>query len=51
VLLVDVAKFDHQPATIIVTRGAGSAVDQVWVVGSRCSATATDVLAHRVLSH
>jgi hypothetical protein len=50
VLLVDVARFDHKPATIIVTARQGASAAQVWVVGLGCSATASDVLAHRALS-
>jgi hypothetical protein len=49
VLLVDVARFDHKPATIIVTARQGAAAAQVWVVGPGCSASARDVLAHRAL--
>ena len=50
VLLVDVARFDHEAATIIVTARQGAAAAQVWVVGPGCSATASDILAHRALS-
>jgi hypothetical protein len=46
VLLVDVAAYRGQPATIIVTAGSP---DQVWVVGPGCSASASDVLAHQSL--
>lgn len=49
VLLVDVARFDHKPATIIVTARQGAAAAQVWVVGPGCSASARDVLTHRAL--
>jgi hypothetical protein len=49
VLLVDVAHFDHKPATIIVTARKGPVAAQVWVVGSGCSATTSDLLAHQVL--
>jgi hypothetical protein len=46
VLLVDVAAYRGQPATIIVTAGSPA---QVWVVGPGCSASASDVLAHQSL--
>ena len=49
VLLVDVARFDHKPATIIVTARQGAAAAQVWVVGPGCSASARDVVTHRAL--
>src|SRR6185437_10841333 len=49
VLLVDVAKFDRKPATIIVTARQGSAAAQIWVVRSGCSASASDILAHQPL--
>jgi hypothetical protein len=49
VLLVDLANFDGAPATIIVTAASGPASRQVWVVGSGCSGSASDVLAHRPL--
>ena len=49
VLLVDVARFDHKPATIIVTARQGAVAAQVWVVGPGCSASARDVVAHRAL--
>lgn len=46
VLLVDVAAYRGQPATIIVTAGSP---DQVRVVGPGCSASASDVLARQSL--
>ena len=49
VLLVDVARFDHKPATIIVTARQGAVAAQVWVVGPGCSASARDVVTHRAL--
>jgi Putative zinc-finger len=49
VLLVDIATFDRKPATIIVTARKGPAAAQAWVVGSGCSSTTRDVLAHRAL--
>lgn len=49
VLLVDVARFDRKPATIIVTARQGSVAAQVWVVGSGCSASVSDIVAHQPL--
>jgi hypothetical protein len=49
VLLVDVARFRGRPATVIVTAAAGSAADQIWVVGGQCSQSGRDVLARQRL--
>lgn len=49
VQLVDIARFDGRPATIIVTAPHGQAAAQVFVVGAACSASASDILAHRQL--
>jgi hypothetical protein len=49
-LLVDLAHFEEEPATVIVTARAGSIPPEVWVVGSSCSAINKDVLAHAVLA-
>jgi hypothetical protein len=51
VLLVDIARFNHKPATIIVIAATASSPAEAWVVGSSCSASAKDVLAHVVLGH
>jgi len=53
VLLVDIARFDGAPATVIVTaaqgiQGSSSAV-RAWVVGSGCSGSASDILAQQPL--
>jgi hypothetical protein len=48
-LLVDLAHYEEQPATIIVTARMGSSPPEAWVVGSSCSAIDRDVLAHVVL--
>jgi hypothetical protein len=48
VLLVDLARFNGAPATLIVTAGPGVA-REAWIVGPRCSASARDVLAHQPL--
>jgi hypothetical protein len=49
VQLVDIARYRGAPATVIVTAAKGSAPAQVWVVGLRCSASASDILAHQPL--
>jgi hypothetical protein len=52
VLLVELAKFDGKPATIIVvaaSKPAGSA--DVWAVSPSCSAGNTHVLDHSVVAH
>jgi len=50
VQLVDIAKFDGQPATIIVTQQTAARPAEVWVVGPACSASNHDVKAHQTLS-
>jgi predicted anti-sigma-YlaC factor YlaD len=49
VQLVDIARFDGRSATIIVTAPHGQVAAQVFVVGAACSASASDLLAHRQL--
>jgi hypothetical protein len=49
VLLADVARFGGAPATIIVTAAQRHAAAQIWVVGTGCSRSASDVLAHQRL--
>lgn len=51
VLLVDAARFEHKPATLIVIGATVASPAEAWVVGSSCSATAKDVLAHTVIGH
>jgi hypothetical protein len=47
VLLVDVARYRGTPATVIVTaEAAANRPVQIWVVGTGCSASRSDVLAH-----
>ncbi len=46
VLLVDVAHYRGAPATIIVTEAAKAAAMQIWVVGTGCSASSSDLLQH-----
>jgi hypothetical protein len=50
VLLVDVAKYQGTPATVIVTGVTAAIPEQVWVVGRGCSASHSDVLSHVMLS-
>ncbi len=49
VLLVDLARYQGRPATIIVTAPASPAARQAWVVGPACSGSRSDVLAHRAV--
>jgi len=44
--LLEHAKFEGKPATIIVTAAPPGHPEQVWVVGNSCSATNRDVLLH-----
>jgi hypothetical protein len=44
VLLVDVAHYRGAPATIIVTEAAKTGPMRIWVVGTGCSASSSDVL-------
>jgi hypothetical protein len=48
VLLVDLARFGHARATLIITASRGMA-REAWIVGPRCSAAASHVLAHQRL--
>jgi hypothetical protein len=44
--LVDVARYQGRPATVIALAQEGNPVAQAWVVGPQCSAGTSDVLAH-----
>jgi hypothetical protein len=44
--LVDVARYQGRPATVIVQAVASGKPAQVWVVGPGCSATQRDLIAH-----
>ena len=50
VLLVEMARYDGKPATIIVTAASRAHKAQVWVVAPDCSASHPDVLNHLGLS-
>jgi hypothetical protein len=43
--LVDVARYDGQPAVVIVASVTGMAKVRVWVVGTGCSAQGGGVIA------
>jgi hypothetical protein len=44
--MVDSARYNGSPATIIALGHAGNQVSQAWVVGPSCSADDTDILAY-----
>ena len=46
VLLVDVAHYRGAPAIIIVTEAAKTGPMQIWVVGTGCSASSSNLLQH-----
>jgi hypothetical protein len=46
VVLVDVARYRGSPATVIVTGVAVIGPEQIWVVGTGCSGSRSDVLSH-----
>jgi hypothetical protein len=47
--LVDSARYNGSPATIIALGHVGNQVSQAWVVGPACSADNTDILEHVTL--
>ena len=50
VLLVDVARYQGAPATVIVTQPAAGGPEQIWVVGTGCSASRSDLRHHAMLN-
>jgi hypothetical protein len=50
VLLVDVARYRGAPATVIVTSMTVIGPEQVWVVGTGCSGSRSDVLTHATMA-
>jgi hypothetical protein len=50
VLLVDIASYQAEDAAVIVTAGTSQGVEQVWVVGTGCSASRSDVLNRATLA-
>ena len=48
--LVDEARYDGQPATVIALAPNAAQLGQAWVVGPRCSADTNDTLMHVQLS-
>lgn len=51
VILIEFARFEGKPATIIVAAADGSRPAHVWAVGPACSAGSTDVLAQQTIGH
>jgi hypothetical protein len=51
VVLLDQARFDGKPATIIAIAALAASPAEAWVVGSACSSANKDILGHVVLSH
>jgi len=51
VQLVEDARFKGKLATIIITTAPSGRAAEVWVVGTSCSATNSDVLAHLKVAH
>jgi hypothetical protein len=50
VILVDVATYQSVPAAVIVAQASPQGPRQVWVVGTGCSASRSDVLKHAALA-
>ena len=50
VVLVDVARYRGTPATVIVTEVTVIGPEQIWVVGTGCSASRSDVLTHATMT-
>jgi hypothetical protein len=48
--LVDVARYQGRPATVIVQAASAGAPQQVWVAGPRCSASQRDLIAQAELA-
>jgi hypothetical protein len=51
VLLVDLARYNDKPATVIVIAALSASPAEAWVVGSACSGSSKDILGHAILSH
>ncbi len=50
VIIVDVTRYQGSPATVIVTEVSAPGPMQVWVVGTGCTASGSDTLAHTQLA-
>jgi hypothetical protein len=48
--LVDQARYQGRPATVIVLAAAGGQPGQVWVVEPGCSASSRNLIAHALLT-
>jgi len=51
VLLIDIARYQGTPATLIVTAATGVNEAEAWVAGSSCSAATKDVLTQTALGN
>lgn len=51
VQLIDIARYQGKPATVIVTAATALSQAQAWVVGSSCTATTKNVLTHTTLGY
>jgi hypothetical protein len=51
ILLIDIASYQGKPAAVIVTAPTLVSKAEAWAVGSSCSATTKDVLAHAALGN
>jgi hypothetical protein len=49
-LLVDTATYDGRPATVIALPGTDPGHADVWILGAKCSADDTDLIAHRQIA-
>jgi hypothetical protein len=50
VLLVDVARYRGTPATVIVTEVTVIGPEQIWVVGTGCSGSHSDMMTHATMA-
>jgi hypothetical protein len=50
VLLVDMARYRGTPATVIVTAVTIVGPDQIWVVGTGCSGSQSDMMTHATMA-
>ncbi|MBO0825709.1 MAG: hypothetical protein J2P27_17920, partial [Actinobacteria bacterium] len=50
-VLLDIARFQGKPATLIVVAATSTSPAEAWMVGASCSATVSDILAHAPVAH